>query len=84
MEIIFNQTGEFEAYREACKWCENNGYSRGSMARDMPIGLMNGDWGIAKWYNLSGSERNEIDGTMISQSFRTGPVFINITKVEAV
>ena len=84
MEIIFNQTGEFEAYHEACKWCENNGFSHGSMARAMPIGLMKGNWDIAKWYKLSNSERKELDGTMTSQSFRTGPVFINITKVEAV
>ncbi len=84
MEIIFNQTGEFEAYNEACKWCEKNGYSYGSMVRNMPIGLMKGDWDIAKWYNLSSSERKGLDGTMTCQTFRTGPVFINITKVEAV
>ncbi len=77
--ITFTQEGDFQAYYAACAWCNENGYSHGSMARDMPIGLVKGDWIIAKWRNLSLEERQQLGGTMTCiGSFREGPVHIVI------
>lgn len=80
--ITFEQKGEFKAYSAACKWCEENGYSYGSMQRDAPIGILKGDWTIAKWRNLDSSERKALDGTMsCATSFREAPVRI-VLKLE--
>ena len=82
--ITFNQEGVFEAYRAACKWCEENGYSHGSMCRDMPIGLLKGNWQIAKWRNLDSSERESLAGTMSCvTSFRESPVHIVLIDKES-
>lgn len=77
--ITFTEEGEFEAYHAACKWCEDNGYSLGSMARRMPIGLLKGEWQIAKWYNLTPKEQTQLDGTITCiSSFREAPIHIVI------
>ena len=75
--ITFTQEGEFAAYNAAEKWCEENGYSCGSMQRDAPIGLLKGNWQIAKWRNLNADEIKQLDGTMSCiNSFREAPVRI--------
>jgi hypothetical protein len=77
--IAFTQEGEFEAYHAACAWCEENGYSHGSMQRDAPIGILKGDWIIAKWRNLSAEEREHLDGTITCiETFREAPIHIVI------
>lgn len=81
--ITFDQTGDFNAYHAASKWCSENGYSHGSMARDTPIGILKGDWCIAKWHNLTKKERAGLDGYLESQDFRAGPVRIVIKNKEA-
>lgn len=62
----------FSAISKAREWCHENGFSVGSMARDMPIAIMSGDYQIAKWYNLSHQEREEIHGVILSNDFREG------------
>ncbi|SPL71760.1 hypothetical protein [Acinetobacter stercoris] len=84
LRITFEQLGDFEAYHSACNWCDDNGFSHGSMARDMPIGILKGDWSIAKWYNLTHEEREQLDGFLESPNFHEGPVFIVIKNEEAI
>lgn len=75
--ITFTQEGTFQAYSAACKWCEENGYSHGSMQGCSPIGILKGDWTISKWRNLNQKQRDELDGTMSCiTSFREAPVHI--------
>lgn len=77
MRIEFNDAGDFEAYNEAKKWCNNNGYSVGSMCGPEPIGLKKGEHYIGKWRNLSQKDLNELDGTMTG-NMRDGPIVIEI------
>ena len=62
---VFNADGDFGAYYAACEWLKQNGFSYGSMQRDDPMGIMRGDWDIAKWRNLSASDKNSPDGQML-------------------
>jgi hypothetical protein len=78
-KIVFEQTGDFAAFRAAEKWCRDNGISHGSMERRNPIGLMRGDWTISKWSNMTRKEQSECHGTMTAEAgFRNGPVTITI------
>jgi len=63
-EIIFKANGDFGAYYAACDWLKENGYSYGSMQRHDPVGVVKGDYHIAKWRNLSKSDIEALDGTM--------------------
>ena len=76
-EIIFEQTGDFQALYAAQDWCRNKGISCGSSCRDMPIGLMHGDFTIAKWKNLTPKERRTVDG-VITGDIRNGPIKIKM------
>lgn len=78
IEMTFNQTGDFVAVDLARVWLKDHGYSYGSMCMDMPIGILKGDWRIAKWRNLTGKERDQLDGQMVSSDFRNGPVVIQL------
>lgn len=80
-EKIFNQTGDFAALHAARAWVENQGYSCGSLCRDMPIGLLKGEWTIAKWKNLTANERKQLDGQMTSSDFRNGPVIVTLKEL---
>jgi hypothetical protein len=83
-EILFNQTGDFEAYRAAERWAYNNGYSVGSMCSPQPTALIKGkDINVAKWKNLTPSERKAVDGIIESVDhfrLREGPVKITLYK----
>ena len=76
--ISIKEKGTFNSYHKARDWASENGYSEGSMARNMPIGLLKGDYNIAKWYNLDNQDIKELDGVMISDDFREGEVEILI------
>ena len=75
--IEFTQTGTFAACMAAEQWCLDNGYSVGSMQAGSPRGLLQGDWLISKWRNLSSVERKALHGTMTGD-MRNGPVLIEI------
>ena len=77
MTKTFTNEGTFKAYYAATKWLKEEGYSYGSMANVNPIGIMKGDWDIAKWYNLSTTDKELLDGT-ITGDMREGPVTITI------
>ena len=75
----FEGKEDFEAYNKAGKFLKENGFSYGSMERDKPIGIMYGDYNIAKWRNLDSSDRDNLHGQMTAEtSFRFGPVFVDI------
>lgn len=68
---------EFAAYYAACCWCDERGIAHGSMQAHAPIGLLVGDYAIAKWRNLNAQERRALDGTMTGD-FRSGPVLVRV------
>lgn len=43
-----------------------------------PRGLLFGDHDIQKWRNLTLRQRGELDGTMLAESFRHGPVTVRL------
>ncbi len=77
-EIEFAQVGDFSAVSAAENWLREHGFSYGSMCMDMPIGILKGDWCIAKWCNLTAKERNQLDGKLLSSDFRSGPVVLQL------
>ncbi|WP_199287344.1 hypothetical protein [Acinetobacter portensis] len=77
-EIEFAQVGDFSAVSAAENWLREHGFSYGSMCMDMPIGILKGDWCIAKWRNLTAKERNQLDGKLLSSDFRSGPVVLQL------
>ena len=78
IEITFDQIGDFTAVGAARDWLSEHGYSYGSMCMDMPIGILKGEWSIAKWRNLTGKEREQLDGQLTSKDFREGPVVLRL------
>lgn len=79
--VTFNQKGTFEACYAAEAWCQENGISWGPMdGPGNPIGLMLGDFHIAKWTNLTRQEQAACHGTMTG-NFREGPVVITMKEV---
>jgi len=75
----FDGSGDFIALDAAHAWCREHGISYGSLQRDDPVGLMVGNYEIAKWRNLSSAERKRLDGTLTGDK-RNGPVFIRLTE----
>lgn len=70
---------EFPNLNAAMQWCDENGYSYAPLCRDMPIGIMKGEWSIAKWKNLTEKEREEVDGRITTNTdWSAGPVFITM------
>lgn len=82
-KIVFEKTfkaGEdFAAHSEAIEFLKRFGYSVGSMQRTEPIGVALGDCDISKWRNL-GPDVTELDGVMVSESFRNGDVTVYLSK----
>lgn len=77
MKQTFTETEDFKAINEAQRMLKDNGFSYGSMQRDEPIGIMYGDYDIAKWRNLSSVDRAQLHGT-ITGNKRNGPVVVEI------
>jgi hypothetical protein len=76
-QIVFRDDRTFKAYHAACRWCNENGFSTGSMCGHQPIGILRGDAIIAKWRNLSQKEISVLDGKMTGD-MRNGPVTVTI------
>lgn len=74
----FDQVGDFEAYRAACRWLTDRGIAYGSMQAGSPTGLMVGNYAISKWRNLSAQDRAELHGTMTGD-MRKGPVRVALS-----
>lgn len=79
---IFDKPGTFNSLYAAESWLRQNGYSYGSLAGDSPVALFKGKCYVSKWYNLSESEKKNVNGLMTSKNFREGPVKIEIFFIE--
>ena len=79
LKKTFRSSGTFSAYYAASEWLGQHGYSVGSMERDYPIGIKKGSYSIAKWTNLSDSDRFLLDGVLRSDDFREGDVTLLLT-----
>ena len=80
-KIFFESSwDDFSAYRLAEKWCTDNWYSYGSMARDMRIWICKWkDICIAKWYNLGSEDIKQLDWYIYCEWwYRTGKIWIVI------
>jgi len=75
----FDQLGDFAALRAAEAWCRDNGVSYGPTDRTHTIGLLIGDYVIAKWHNLTTKERRACDGTIVGDA-RHGPLTLRIRR----
>lgn len=73
----FSNEGTFQALYAAQDWLKENGYSYGSTCREMPIGILKGDWAIAKWKNLTKKEIADLDGQLQGDK-REGPITITL------
>lgn len=74
----------FTAYKAAEAWCAEQGLSVGPMSgRSSPIGLMRGQYAIAKWRNLTEQERRELDGRLTGD-FRAGPIALDVAAARPV
>lgn len=73
----FSEPGTFHALYAAQKWLAQNGYCFGSTCRGSPIGVLKGDFIIAKWRNLTKREIDQLDGEL-SGDMRNGPVTIHL------
>jgi hypothetical protein len=78
MILEFTGTGvDFSACNDAENYCRTQGISVGAMQGPEPRGLLWGDVRIAKWRNLSESERQALNGKMTG-SMRHGPVTVQM------
>ena len=73
---VFDQSGTFSALHAALNWLQERGYSVGRLCNDAPIGFKQGEWDISKWWNLSSEDKGVLDGAVISDDFRSGPVTV--------
>ncbi|GFM49014.1 hypothetical protein K5D38_04860 [Pseudomonas cichorii] len=78
----FSNPGTFKALWAAQEWLQQNGYSYGSTCREMPIGILKGDYVIAKWKNLTQQEISELDGDL-QGDMREGPITVTLKEVPA-
>jgi hypothetical protein len=76
----------FSAYRAAEAWCQEQGYSVGSMQRGAPTLIYYGDCDVAKYRNISPAERKSAIGTIegVGGRFRDGPVTVTVKNVKPV
>lgn len=80
-EVKINLEGDFSSFREAEKILKEEGFITGSMCGPEPIGFAPAEEYeyIAKWYNISPSERKQLHGVMHPEpgsTFRNGTVRI--------
>ena len=81
-EKVFANEGEWRAIEAARAWLKERGYSIGEMQGSAPMGVMLGDFDIAKWRNLTPTEIGALDGK-IEGDKRNGPVTVRLKSVPA-
>ncbi|HHG9944633.1 TPA: hypothetical protein ACPZLR_002451 [Yersinia enterocolitica] len=75
---MFEQKGDFHAWHACKAWLDNHGYSYGSTScRATGVGVLKGDFCIAKMHNLTKKEINQLDG-IVDGDFREGPVRLRL------
>jgi|SRR5882672_6360322 len=77
--ITFLAEGTFQSLDEARSWLHKNGYSYGSLCRDMPVAIKYGPYDLPqKWKNFDTEDEELIDGVMASKDFREAQVEVYI------
>ncbi|MGN9523377.1 MULTISPECIES: hypothetical protein [Citrobacter] len=75
---VFSGAGDFQAWNECKNWLDKHGYSYGSTScRATGVGVLKGDYCIAKMHNLTKQEVQELDG-IVDGNFRNGPVVLKL------
>lgn len=77
--ITFTDPADWAAKDAAEKWCADRGISVGRLQANMPRGLLFGVHDIQKWRNLTLRQRRQLDGTMLAENFRRGPVTVRLS-----
>jgi len=78
----FEQPGTFQAFYAAQQWLTKHGYSFGPTCRGQPVGILKGDFIIAKWRNLTDQEIEQLDGCLTGD-MREGPVTVFLNEAPA-
>lgn len=74
----FEEKGDFKAWHACKQWLTENGYSYGSTSCRAPgVGVLKGDYCIAKMHNLTKDEIRQLDG-LVAGDFRNGPVTLGL------
>lgn len=76
--VQFSDADDWAALNAARAWCKARGVSYGPTDRTRTIGLLVGDYLIAKWHNLTPKERRECHGTITGDA-RNGPLTLRIS-----
>ncbi|WP_145517356.1 hypothetical protein [Yersinia mollaretii] len=77
-QLKFKQKGDFKAWLACQTWLDDRGYSYGSTsARAQGVGVLKGDFLIAKMHNLTEQEISQLDG-IVDGNFRDGPVTLRL------
>jgi hypothetical protein len=77
--ITFLAEGTFQSLYEAQGWLHENGYSYGSLSRNMPVAIKDGPYDLPqKWKNFDTEDEELIDGVMVSTDFREAQVEVYI------
>jgi len=79
---VFGSEQTFAAYYAAEAFCQEQGFSVGRMQRDAPVGIKRGDWDIQKWRNRADKDRECMDGAIIGEDKRNGPVTVFYSEEE--
>lgn len=58
----FHPDEQSSGLEKARTWCRENGFSYGPLCRDGRIGIRRGEFDIAKWKNLDGTDIDLLDG----------------------
>lgn len=74
----FSSPDTFVAYHDAEKWLQDRGFSVGRMQGPEPVGIKRGDYDIQKWRNINSNDRELLDGLIVGDDKRNGPVTINL------
>ena len=77
---IFEGDHDFDAINKAETYAKENGFSFGSMQRGAPMAMYRGIYIVSKWRNLDRQDIAEIDGLILADSFRNGPIYVVILK----
>lgn len=77
----FENTGHDHSGLDAARaWLRDHGFSYGSLQGPAPVGILRGEYEIAKWRNLTARERRELHGTIEPGplGFRAGPAIVKL------
>ncbi len=73
--VVFNGDGDdFSTTHQAEAWAKEHGFEVGSMCHSKPRGLARDCSYIAKWHNLTERDKAQLDGVLVSDDPRHGPV----------